>query len=93
MQSSIRRQLGLDSDRRRVSPAEAGIAEMMVDLHRSFAEPLSDEMLFAWHRMLTGARRDLKDVERYRTHPEPMQIVSGPVHDRSCISRPRRPSR
>jgi Fic family protein len=80
VQSSIRRQLGLTTDHRRVRPAEQGIAEMMVDLHRSFAEPLSDEMLFTWHRMLTGGRRDLKDVGRYRTHPEPMQIVSGPVH-------------
>ncbi len=80
VQSSIRRQLGLATDRRHVGAAEQGIAEMMVDLHRSFAEPLSDEMLFAWHRMLTGGRRDLKDIGRYRRHLEPMQIVSGPVH-------------
>lgn len=80
VQSSIRRQLGLATDHRRIRPAEQGIAEMMVDLHRSFAEPLSDEMLFRWHRMLTNGRRDLKDIGRYRTHPEPMQIVSGAVH-------------
>ena len=80
VQSSIRRQLGLGTDHRRVGAAEQGIAEMMVDLHRSFAAPLSDEMLFAWHRMLTGGRRDLKDIGRYRGHPAPMQIVSGPVH-------------
>src|ERR1700733_8280945 len=52
VQSSIRRQLGLTTDKRRVRPAEQGVAEMMVDLHRSFAEPLSDVMLFNWHRML-----------------------------------------
>ncbi len=80
VQSSIRRQLGLAADHRRVGAAEQGIAEMMVDLYRSFAGPLSDEMLFAWHRMLTGGRRDLKDIGRYRRHLEPMQIVSGPVH-------------
>jgi len=80
VQSSIRRQLGLAADHRRVAAAEQGIAEMMVDLYRSFAGPLSDEMLFAWHRMLTGGRRDLKDIGRYRRHLEPMQIVSGPVH-------------
>jgi len=81
VQSSIRRQLGLTADHRRVGPAEQGIAEMMVDLHRSFADPLSDEMLFRWHRMLISGRRDLKDIGHYRTHPEPMQIVSGAVHD------------
>jgi Fic family protein len=80
VQSSIRRQLGLGADHRRVGAAEQGIAEMMVDLYRSFAEPLSDKMLFAWHRMLTGGRQDLKDIGRYRRHKEPMQIVSGPVH-------------
>src|ERR1039458_4739689 len=80
VQSSIRRQLGLAADHRRVGAAEEAIAEMMVDLHRSFAEPLSDRMLFAWHRMLTGGPRGLKDMGRYRRHTEPMQIVSGPVH-------------
>jgi hypothetical protein len=33
-------------DERRVMPVEQGIAEMMVDLYRSFSQPLSDEMLF-----------------------------------------------
>jgi Fic family protein len=80
VQSSIRRQLGLAPDQRRVKPAEQGVAEMMVDLHRSFAEPLSDAMLFAWHRMLMGERRDLKDMGRYRRHDDPMQVVSGPIH-------------
>ena len=52
VQSSIRRQLGLAADKRNVRPAEQGIAEMMVDLYCSFAAPLSEEMLFGWHRML-----------------------------------------
>nr|WP_294513261.1 DUF4172 domain-containing protein [uncultured Rhodopila sp.] len=79
VQSSIRGQLGFATDHRRVRPEEEGIAEMMVDLHRSFAEPISDERLFTWHRMLTRGRRDLTDVGRYRRHPEPMQIVPGPM--------------
>jgi Fic family protein len=80
VQSSIRRHLGLPTDHRRVGPAEQGIAEMMVDLHRSFGEPLSDEMMFGWHRMLMAGRRDLKQIGLYRRHAEPMQIVSGPLH-------------
>ena len=59
---------------------EQGIAEVMVDLYRRFAEPLSDEMLFAWHHMLVRGRRDLKDIGRYRTDEEAMQVVSGPVY-------------
>ena len=81
VQSSIRRQLGLGADNRRTGPAEQGIAEMMVDLYRSYAAPLSDDMLFAWHRMLTNGRHDLKDVGRYRTHAEPLQVISGPIHE------------
>ncbi len=80
VQSSIRRQLGMDTDTRRVKPAEQGIAEMMVDLHRSFAEPLSNDMLFGWHRMVTKGRADLTDIGRYRTDEEPMQVVSGALH-------------
>ena len=80
VQSSIRRQLGLATDHRRVKPAEQGIAGMMVSLYRSFADPLSDDMLFGWHKMLTNGRRDLKNIGRYRTDAEPMQVVSGSLH-------------
>ncbi len=80
VQSSIRRQLGLSADHRRVKPAEQGIAEMMVSLYRSFSGPLSDELLFGWHKMLTNGRRDLKNIGRYRTGDEPMQVVSGSLH-------------
>ncbi len=77
VQSSIRRQLGLVTDGRRVPPGEQGIAEMMVDMYRTFAAPLTPETLFAWHTMVTNERRDLRDIGRYRTGEEPMQIVSG----------------
>jgi Fic family protein len=80
VQSSIRRQLGLAADKRRIGPAEQGIAEMMVDLYRNFAAALSSETLFAWHRMITHGRRDLKDIGRYRTEPTPMQVVSGAIN-------------
>lgn len=79
VQSSLRKQLGLPTDERRVRPAERGIAEMMVDLYRSFAEPVSEEMLFRWHRMVMSGSRSLRDVGRYRAGREPMQVVSGPV--------------
>ena len=79
VQLSVRRELGLAADARRSGPKERGVAEMMVDLHRSFAEPLSDDGLFRWHRMLLP---DLPEAGQYRTSTEPMQVVSGPVHAR-----------
>lgn len=79
VQSSIRRQFGLQNDARRVSPAEFGIAEMMVDLYTHFQQPLSDTMLCHWHAMLMNGRRDLQQIGAYRTHSEPMQVVSGRI--------------
>jgi Fic family protein len=81
VQSSIRKQLGLSTDARRVRPAEQGIAEMMVDLYRSFTDPLSTEMLFRWHRMVMNASRELKDIGQYRTGTEPMQVVPHALYE------------
>jgi Fic family protein len=83
VQSSLRRQFGLDADDRRVPPAERGVTEMMVDLYRSFEAPLTHETLFAWHRMLMSGARSIEVVGGYRTHAEPMQIVSGPLHEQT----------
>jgi Fic family protein len=80
VQSSIRRQLGLAADQRKVGPAELGTSELMVDLYRGYAQPLVHETLFSWHRMLTTGRRDLANIGGYRTHAEPMQVVSGAIH-------------
>jgi Fic family protein len=80
VQSSILRQLGLKHDNRRVAPKEQGIAEMMVQLHRSFKLPFSHKLFFDWHRMVMSGRSDIRKIGDYRTHKEPMQVVSGPVY-------------
>ncbi len=77
LQSSIRRNFGLATDRRKIPPAEKGIADMMTDLYQNFAEKLTHKTLFKWHEMLTNGRRDLQNIGKYRTHDDPMQIVSG----------------
>jgi Fic family protein len=80
VQSSLARHLGFATDQRRASAAEAGAAELMADVYRNHAAPLDDQTLFAWHAMLMNGRRDIADVGRYRTHEDPMQIVSGALH-------------
>src|ERR1700746_2395456 len=67
VQSSLRKQLGLATDERRVRPAEQGMAAMMVDLYRTFEKPLSEEMLFRWHGMVMSGSRNRRDVGPYRT--------------------------
>ncbi len=79
VQSSVRRQLGLATDNRGASPAERGVAEMMVDLHRTIEAPLTANALCSWHRMLMQGRPNLQEIGRYRTHSEPMRVLSGRV--------------
>ncbi len=79
LQSSVRRHFGLQTDLRKVPPAEQGISEMMVSLYQTYDQPLTHEQLYTWHTMLTNGRNDLTDRGRYRTHEDPMQIVSGPL--------------
>jgi Fic family protein len=84
VRSSIARRLGLDIGT--LAPADRrteGVVEMMLDATQKFAEPLTDERLFAWHaalfptgrsgmtRIISGAWRD--------DSPGPMRVVSGPI--------------
>jgi Fic family protein len=79
VQSSLRRQFGLQGDTARSAPAEQGVAEMLGDLYRRWADPLDDATLFQWHKWLLQERTDLRSVGDYRKHPEPMQVVSGRI--------------
>ncbi len=77
VQSSIKKNLGLAVEKRKIPPAEYGISEMMVDLYLNYNKPLTHEQLFLWHKMISNGRRDLTDIGRYRTHEDPMYVVSG----------------
>lgn len=80
VQSSIQRQLGLAVGQRKASPAEAGIADMMVDLYHGLGQPLTEQDLFRWHGMIMTGRTDLSRIGAYRADEEAMQIVSGALH-------------
>ena len=78
VQSSVRRQLGLQADRRRAGPREAGIAEMTVAVFQEFDAPLTAGTMQDWHCMVMNGRRDIDVIGDWRRHAEPMQVVSGP---------------
>lgn len=82
VQSSLRHQFGLGPERSGIPAAERGIAAMMADLYDRFADPLTDQVLFAWHSMLLSGDRSIRMVGGYRTHEDPMQVVSGPIGKR-----------
>ncbi len=77
VQASLRKNFGLKADKIHISPAEEGIVEMMVALHRDYKSSLTHETLFKWHKMIMKGRHDLNNHGSYRTHKEPMQIISG----------------
>ena len=76
VQSSLRRQFGLDADDRQIRAQERGIAEMMADVYRSWHKPLHHERLFHWHSILMAGNRYIETVGAYRNHEDAMQIVS-----------------
>lgn len=79
VRSSIKNKLGLGSQKTRVSDKRAqGIVDMVFDVRETFKEPLIDTKLFEWHLMLlSGSYNPNLKIASWRTHDEPMQIVSG----------------
>ncbi len=76
LQASLRQQLGLSGDSRRIAPAERGITEMMADVYLHFDDLLSHKALFAWHKMVMSGERRIETIGNYRQHSDAMQIVS-----------------
>lgn len=77
VKSSIRNNLGLSMPREPVHDKRAaGVADLMLLVREHYATPLSEAMLFAWHgALMLGNQRIQKGA--WRTHQEPMQVVSG----------------
>ena len=80
LQSSIQKQLGLKNDSRKVSAAEEGISELLIDAYQNFDQPFTRDRMLAWHSALMKGRRDI-DVGKFRSGGDPMRVVSGPIHD------------
>ncbi len=77
--SSIRKNLGLHDRLLKIKDKSAeGLGELMIDVRKTFQQPLTTEKLFAWHRMLFPDTVGF-EVGQWRIHEEPMQIVSGAI--------------
>ncbi len=78
--SSIRHNLGLSTN---TPPSKdrltKGIADLIIDVRHSFESPLTEKKLFQWHNMLLGGQQHSLNVGKWRTHKEPMQVISGPA--------------
>lgn len=76
LQSSIKQHFGLQTRQRRGADKESRMAQLLCDVYESFDKPLTHEMLCRWHSMLFKDVSSISDLGKYRTHAEPMQIVS-----------------
>ncbi len=77
--SSIRKNLGLqDSCVHLKDKSAAGLGELMTDVRSTYSKPLTEEKLFAWHKMLLRENKKLV-AGQWRTHKEPMQVISGTI--------------
>ncbi len=76
LQSSIRKHFGLDGNSKKESDKESRIAKLLLDVYETFDRPLTHEMLWQWHSILFDGQSHMSDYGTYRTHTDPMQIVS-----------------
>ena len=75
--SSIRKNLGLHHSPEHIKDkSAAGLGDLMIDVRKTFKEPLTKAKLFTWHKMLLRENKKM-EVGRWRTHEEPMQVISG----------------
>lgn len=74
--SSIRNNLGLVGGAPAGDKRAKGVAALMIDVRNSFESPLSEKTLFEWHRMVMAGHRRIA-AGQWRTHADPMQVVSG----------------
>ncbi len=79
--SSIKRHMGLKPERECRDLKAKGIAAMLDQVRQRYQYPISASMLFAWHQslMLHQQEKPRIKVGAWRTHVEPMQIISGPI--------------
>lgn len=76
--SSLRKNLRLDTGPPAGDKRAQGAAALMLAVRNSFDAPLSEDMLFEWHRLIMAGHRHIAPGQ-WRTHPGPMQVVSGAV--------------
>jgi Fic family protein len=75
--SSIRKNLGYPTPSIIIRDKRAeGISTLLVQARENIGEDLTEEQLFEWHKLLMMGNKSINSGQ-YRSHPEPMQVVSG----------------
>jgi Fic family protein len=79
--SSIRKNLGLLEPQEEVKDLRAkGMGKLMVAVRDTYDQKLTEDILQEWHSYLFLQKTNI-NVGVWRSGEEPMQVVSGPMHD------------
>lgn len=77
--SSIRKNLGYPTKGYQIKDKRAeGIATLLVKVREDFDSDLTEMQLFEWHKLLMLGNHAINSGQ-YRTHAEPMQVISGAI--------------
>lgn len=81
LQLSIQRHFGIKGDNRKIPIKERSITDLMIDLYEHSGELLDHDTLYRWHHKLLHGQMSPEDIGCYRHRNDPMQIISGSLHD------------
>lgn len=77
--SSIKNNLGLNNKLELVKDINAnGMAALVTEIHKQYELPLTETMLFSWHKMIFPNTNRIT-VGAWRSHSETMQVISGTI--------------
>lgn len=76
LQSSIKKHFGLEADHKSISNKESQMAELLLDIYETYDKALTHKQIWHWHTRLFDKHSSIDECGKYRTHVEPMQIVS-----------------
>lgn len=75
--SSIKKNLGYDNSLKQIRDKNAiGLGSLMVEVRKNYNQPLDEETLFEWHKLLFQHTNRIHSGV-WRIHSEPMQVISG----------------
>ena len=77
--SSIKNNLGINTNPELVKDVNAnGMAALVTEIHKQYQLPLTENMLFDWHKMVFPNTNRIA-IGTWRSHSETMQIISGSI--------------
>ena len=77
--SSIKNNLGINTKPELVKDINAnGMAALVTEIHKQYELPLTETMLFNWHKMIFPNTNRIT-VGGWRSHSETMQVISGTI--------------